>query len=130
MSVYAIAALLALALSSEEADGATAGVSIEQACPAILDVTEEGPINSRAKSTVPPRYPVAMLTAGKSGTVTMLVLIGTDGSVINVEVLKTTHPSFNREAVNALKQWRWPEAVHDGKPTCVRGIVEIQFKLL
>ncbi|MGB5907250.1 MAG: energy transducer TonB, partial [Stenotrophomonas maltophilia] len=62
----------------------------------------------RPVSTPAPRYPAEALRAGTSGEVLVEITVGTDGSVVNARVLRAT-PSriFDREAMNAVKRWRF-----------------------
>ncbi|WP_286070311.1 energy transducer TonB [Stenotrophomonas sp. 57] len=62
----------------------------------------------RPVSTPAPRYPGEALRSGTSGEVLVEITVGTDGSVVNARVLRAT-PSrvFDREALNAVKRWRF-----------------------
>ena len=62
----------------------------------------------RAISTPPPKYPPEALRAGQSGEVLVEFTVGTDGSVSSARVVRGNPPRvFDREAVAAVKRWRY-----------------------
>jgi periplasmic protein TonB len=73
------------------------------AAPATADASDLRPL-----SMPPPRYPPDALRAGTSGEVQVEFTVGTDGSVTAARVVRS-NPSriFDREAVNAVRKWRF-----------------------
>ncbi len=64
-----------------------------------------------------PDYPVGKLRLEIEGSVTVRVLIGTDGRVRQVQVIRATDPDFARATEKqALKAWRFKPATRDGAP--------------
>ncbi|MGO1073550.1 energy transducer TonB [Lysobacter sp. CA199] len=62
----------------------------------------------RAVSTPAPRYPPEALRAGTSGEVQVEFTVGTDGSVTAARVVRSNPARvFDREAVNAVRKWRF-----------------------
>jgi periplasmic protein TonB len=62
----------------------------------------------RAVSTPAPRYPPDALRSGTSGEVLVEITVGTDGSVTNARVVRATPARvFDREALNAVRRWRF-----------------------
>ena len=62
----------------------------------------------RAISTPPPKYPPEALRAGQSGEVLVEFTVSTDGSVSAARVVRGNPPRvFDREAVAAVKRWRF-----------------------
>ena len=62
----------------------------------------------RAISTPAPRYPPEALRAGTSGEVVVEFTVNVDGSVGDARVVRGNPPRvFDREAVNAVKRWRF-----------------------
>jgi periplasmic protein TonB len=62
----------------------------------------------RAISTPPPKYPAEALRAGTSGEVLVEFTVATDGSVSSARVVRGNPPRvFDREAVAAVKRWRY-----------------------
>ena len=62
----------------------------------------------RAISTPAPRFPPEALRSGQSGEVQVEFIVGTDGSVTSARVVRATPPRiFDREALNAVRRWRF-----------------------
>ena len=61
-----------------------------------------------AISTPSPRYPPDAASSGTSGEVQVEFTVATDGSVSSVRVVRATPPRvFDREALSAVKRWRF-----------------------
>lgn len=64
-----------------------------------------------------PEYPVGKLRLEIEGSVTVRVLVGTDGRVRQVQVIRATDSDFARATEKqALKSWRFKPATRDGTP--------------
>jgi len=62
----------------------------------------------RAISTPAPRYPPDAYRDGTRGEVQVEFTVGTDGAVSNARVVRSTPPRvFDREALSAVKRWRF-----------------------
>ena len=62
----------------------------------------------RALSTPAPKFPPEALRAGTSGEVQVEFTVGTDGSVTAARVVRANPARvFDREAVNAVRRWRF-----------------------
>lgn len=62
----------------------------------------------RALSTPAPKFPPDALRAGQSGEVQVEFTVGTDGSVTAARVVRSNPARiFDREAVNAVRKWRF-----------------------
>jgi len=62
----------------------------------------------RAISTPSPKYPPEAFRAGTQGEVQVEFTVATDGSVSNARVVRATPPRvFDREALSAVKRWRF-----------------------
>ena len=71
--------------------------------PATVAASELRPV-----STPAPRYPTEALRAGQSGEVQVEFTVGSDGTVTNARVVRSNPPRvFDREAVAAVKRWRF-----------------------
>lgn len=89
----------------------------------VRDVVKPTPVfkaaerDSRFARNFQPDYPVGMLRQEIEGSVTVRVLIGTDGRVRQVQILRAADPDFaNATERQALKAWRFKPATRDGKP--------------
>ena len=64
------------------------------------------------------------------GTVLVSAVIGADGRVLDVKVIKSLGLGLDENAVAAVKTWRFKPALGpDGKPTAVRQTIEVVFHL-
>jgi periplasmic protein TonB len=73
--------------------------------------------DSRFARSFQPDYPVGMLRQEIEGSVTVRVLVGTDGRVRQVQILSATESDFARATEKqALKAWRFKPATRDGIP--------------
>lgn len=83
--------------------------------------TPPPPAELRAVSTPAPKYPVEALRAGQSGEVQVEFTVGADGSVTSARVVRSTPPRvFDREAVAAVKRWRFEPT---GAPVTTRRTI-------
>lgn len=73
---------------------------------------------------VTPKYPVAALRAGESGTVVLRVHVGVDGLPGEIGFARrSSSRELDRAASEAVKQWRFKPALRKGKP--IASVVEI-----
>lgn len=77
---------------------------------------------------VAPQYPPEAGRARIEGTVVLLAVIGTDGSVKDVRV-EDGLPIFAQAAIDAVKQWRYKPYLVDGEPVEVDSRITINFTL-
>lgn len=64
-----------------------------------------------------PDYPSAMIRSSTEGVVEVKVLVGTDGKVKDVQILKSADPAFSEATRRtALRDWRFMPATRDGVP--------------
>ena len=77
-----------------------------------------------ALSQAAPQFPVNMMRALRRGTVQVQFNVLTDGSVANLEVLKTTNARLNAAALEAIGQWRFQPV-----SKVQTGAVEVGFNL-
>ncbi len=66
---------------------------------------------------VEPIYPDLAANAHVTGLVILEAVVDPTGCVQSVKVLRSAHPLLDREAVTALKQWRYTPLVLNGIPT-------------
>lgn len=84
----------------------------------------------RKLTHVNPAYPVAMQSAGMTGTVPLEAVIGRDGSVTAVRVLSAqVHPDLAGAAIDAVRQWRFSPTLLNGVPVEVMMTVAVNFSL-
>lgn len=77
-----------------------------------------------------PRYPAAAMRMGREAEVTLRLLIGADGKVVDVERLgKDPGMGFSKAALNAALATRWEPATRDDEPIEMWAEMRITFKL-
>lgn len=79
---------------------------------------------------VPPKYPRDALLRGLEGTVAVAFTVMPDGEPEDVSVVSATpRNTFDRAAMNAVRQWQFDPVVVDGRPVAHPMQVEIEFVL-
>jgi TonB family protein len=69
-------------------------------------------------------------TAGKiAGTVTLQIVVGTDGLAHDIHVISGIGSGLDEQAVKAIEQWRFDPAIKEGEPVKVRAMIEVNFRL-
>ncbi len=76
---------------------------------------------------VDPSYPIDLLRAGVEGRVTLYAVIGSDGSVSQVRVLKGVNQRLDQNACIALAHWRFRPAIKNGTPIDLEAVVQVPF---
>jgi protein TonB len=84
----------------------------------VVPVRVGGQINTpTVVHRVEPVYPEVAAAAKLAGTVILEAVVGTNGSVESVNVLRSRNALLDRAAIAALKQWRYTPLVLNGVPT-------------
>ena len=63
------------------------------------------------------------------GTVTLWMIVGTDGLVHNIRVVSCLGDGLDKKAVEAVSAWKFEPAQKNGLPTAVQLNVEVNFHL-
>ena len=79
---------------------------------------------------IDPAYPEDAREAGVGGTIVLQAAIREDGVVGDVKVLSAVPgwPSLDRNAVEAVRRWRYRPAVQDGEPVSISYTVTVEFR--
>jgi len=76
------------------------------------------------------RYPTIAAESGIEGRVVLRFVVGKDGSVSDVQVVKTLDPLCDKEAMRVVKSMqRWIPGMQNGRPVSVYYTLPILFKL-
>jgi len=76
------------------------------------------------------RYPVIAQENGIQGRVICQFVVNTDGSIVDIQVVRGVHPSLDEEAVRVIKSMpKWIPGKQRGKPVRVRFTLPINFRL-
>jgi protein TonB len=85
----------------------------------------------RVLREVKPQYTSDAMRAKVQGTVLLECVVRPDGSVGNVQVVRSLDPTFglDEEAVKAARQWRFSPGTRFGEPVAVLVTIELTFTL-
>lgn len=75
-------------------------------------------------------YPSAASEEGIQGRVVVEFVVGRDGSITNVRVVRPRHPALDKEAVRVIKSMpKWIPGRNNGQPVKVTYTLPVSFKL-
>ncbi|NLE01397.1 MAG: energy transducer TonB [Fibrobacter sp.] len=107
------------------------GVSLTSSASSTDAVYDEGEIDEVPKlvkrTTI--AYPRSALDAGIEGTVTLILLIGISGDVLDVKIESSPSQLFVKPVLQAIKQWKFIPGRNKGVPVKVRVRESITFNL-
>ena len=75
-------------------------------------------------------YPAVAAENGIQGRVVVNFVVEKDGSISNVQVVRSVDPALDREAVNVVKRMpKWNPGMNNGQPARVKFTLPVTFKL-
>ncbi len=77
---------------------------------------------------VDPRYPPTLRDQGVAGEVILYAIVRKNGSVDSIQVVRGLHPELDRNAMEALAQWKFEPARRNGEAVELEAIVRIPFR--
>ena len=85
----------------------------------------------RVLNEVRPQYTSDAMRAKVQGTVLLECVVRPDGTVSDVQVVRSLDPTFglDQEAIIAAKQWRFRPGTRLGEPVSVHITIELTFTL-
>jgi TonB family protein len=83
---------------------------------------------AKITNKVGPVYPPLARQTRISGTVRLHVIIGKEGSVLQLEVL-SGHPLLVQSALDAVRQWKYQPTLLDGEPMEVDTTIDVIYAL-
>ena len=76
------------------------------------------------------KYPIIAQETGVQGTVTLRFVVGKDGNIKDVTILRSLDPSCDKEAVRVVKSMpQWIPGKQNGIPVAVYYTIPVKFKL-
>ena len=82
------------------------------------------------KKHVDADYPEEARQERISGVVKLQGVVNAEGVVVDIVVLQSLTPGFDRNAIAALQQWRFDPAMRNGVAVAVRVNFDISFRYL
>ncbi len=98
----------------------------QDAVDGIYTKVDEKPTPTKTSN---PDYPTDLKREGVDGLVAVTTVIDETGNVIDVQVKKSSHPSFDKPAKEAIMRWKFSPAKKDGKPVKVRVTIPVKFSI-
>jgi TonB family protein len=74
-----------------------------------------------------PNYPSELRKRNLEGSVQVVFLVDRDGKVVGPKVEKSTNPSFDRPAIEAVRQWKFEPGTRNGEKVAFKMRVPITF---
>ena len=90
------------------------------------------PVNINKMNTVhkvSPVYPPLAKKDHVSGKVVLDAIIGKDGSVQNIKVVKSVRDDLDQSAIDAVRQWTFQPYLLNGDPVEVKTTINIIYSL-
>jgi len=76
---------------------------------------------------VDPKYPPTLINEHVEGEVVLYAVIRRDGSVDSIQLVRGLDEELDKNAMNALGQWKFRPATRHGEPVELEAIVHIPF---
>jgi TonB family protein len=120
----------AMALPLGSPLGSPMGEASAQA-PQVVDGKDPGVTLPKIVFEVKPQYTPEAMQARVEGTGILTAVIGTDGTPADIKVTKSVDAEhgLDKQAVDAISQWRFGPGLKDGKPVPVRIEIEVRFRM-
>jgi len=81
-----------------------------------------------ATQTADPAYPLELMRQNVQGTVTLMAIIRSDGTVSDVQVLQGVDERLDEYARKALARWHFRPATRNGNPVDLEAVVRVPFR--
>jgi protein TonB len=92
----------------------------------VYTKVDENPVPVK---TPPPKYPDSLKREGVSGVVAVQIIIDETGVVSSSSILKSSHPDFEKPALDAVRNWKFKPAKKDGAAVKVKVTVPLRFNV-
>lgn len=119
MKTFGLAAMIALA----------AGLTLSGRQAQVYKPGDEGVAIPVVVSEKKPAYTAAAMRAKITGSVEMTAVIGVDGKPSDIKVVRSLDPGLDKNAIEALSEWRFKPATKDGTAVPVLVTIEMTFTL-
>lgn len=96
---------------------------------ALSDVASLADLDQRPRPIfqAAPNYPSELRKRNLQGSVQVVFLVDRDGKVVSPKVEKSTNPSFDRPALEAVRQWKFEPGTRNGEKVAFKMRVPITF---
>lgn len=83
----------------------------------------------RVVRTASPEYTKEGLEAKVEGNVVLTAIVGVDGALSEIHVLRRLGSGLDEKAVECLRRWEFSPATNHGDPISEKVTVEVSFRL-
>jgi len=104
--------------------GIAASLAADAADIASLAELDQRP---RAIFQAAPSYPAELRKRNLEGSVEVVFLVDKEGKVVSPKIERSTNPSFERPALEAVRQWRFEAGTRHGEKVAFKMRVPITF---
>lgn len=106
-------------------------VQVKEASDTQAEVFEEGETDEPPipLAMMPIAYPMDARERGIEGKLVVYFIIGHNGKIKSIDVVKSPSPIITREAKRTIRKWRFKPGMKNGIPVNVRAKKEIDFVL-
>jgi periplasmic protein TonB len=106
------------------------GTIVENPPARVEPVFKSATIHPRYRDELQPEYPPGLIRQEIEGSVTLRVLVGTDGRVKSIEPIRFDDEDFLKATrVQALRKWRFLPATRDGTPVESWREMTVRFQI-
>lgn len=77
---------------------------------------------------VDPKYPPTLINEHVEGEVVVYAVIRRNGSVDSIQLVRGLDDELDKNAMNALSQWKFRPATRQGEPVDLEAIIHIPFR--
>jgi TonB family protein len=86
-----------------------------------------GPAEPKCDYTPDPQYTVKAKRANVKGTVVVSTIVGVDGRLRDISIVRSLGYGLDEAAVKALRRWHCKPNTQNGKPTPTHLQIEVNF---
>lgn len=113
---------------SSDANATTSSPAGDQPDPVIFHVGD-GVKAPKAMSTPEPEFSEAARYEKYQGVVVLYVVVGKDGTVTKVQVVRPLGLGLDEQAANKIKSWRFNPGTRNDQPVDIEMNIEVSFNL-
>jgi TonB family protein len=99
-------------------------------CPGPATRVGKGVNAPKLVSKVEPEYSEEARLMKYQGTAVLSVVIGTDGQIYELRLVRGLGLGLDEQAADALRKWRFEPGMAGDAPACVSAQIEVNFRLL
>lgn len=74
-----------------------------------------------------PKYPPELIKGHVKGEVVLYAIVRKDGSVDSIQIVRGLEPQLDRNAIEALAQWKFRPGTSAGVPEDFEGVIYVPF---